>query len=83
MPYLLTWSDEVKSNLTKLERSTAQRIIHKVTWANENNCLLLEKVGGSNDYKYRVGNYRIFFAKITRENYLITRLDHRRNAYKK
>ncbi len=83
MPYLLTWSDEIKSNLAKLEKSMAQRIIHKVSWANENGRLLLEKVEGSNDYKYRVGKYRIFFAKIEINHYLITHLDHRRNAYKK
>ncbi len=83
MPFLHTWSEEVKSNLAKLEKSDAQRIIHKITWANENNCLLLEKVGGSIDYKYRVGDFRIFFTKIVQGSYLITRLDHRRNAYKK
>lgn len=83
MPYLLVWSDEIKANFAKLEKETSRRIYQKIMWANENNFLLLEKVENSTDYKYRVGDYRVFFAKIDENQYLVMRMDHRRNAYKK
>lgn len=83
MPYLLIWSDEIQKDLSKMEKYIAQRIFEKVGRANQTNTLFLEKVQGSDDYKYRVGQYRVFFSKKPENKLFAKGIEHRKKAYKK
>ncbi|QQR92192.1 MAG: type II toxin-antitoxin system RelE/ParE family toxin [Candidatus Iainarchaeum archaeon] len=81
MPFILIWADEAKKDLKKLETHIAQRIFLKINDANATDSLLLEKMKGRTDYKYRVGDYRVFFSFKGNNTYLVVAIEKRENAY--
>lgn len=77
--------DEITIDLlNKLESSIKERIFKKVIKAKENPQHYFERLAGREDYKLRIGDYRIIAdidnnAKIIK----ITFVGHRKNVYDK
>lgn len=83
MPYELAFSDEALNNLKKLENSTAKRILDKIEESGKNPSHFFERLAGREDYKLRVGDYRIL-AKILQneERIFVFSIEHRKKVYK-
>ena len=70
--------------LEKLTKDIANRIAEKLDEAKHDPKRYSEKLVGSDDYKIRAGDYRIFVGIIYDTNTLeIYSIKHRREAYKK
>ena len=70
--------------LEKLPKDISNRIIEKLEEAKHEPKRYAEKLVGSEDYKIRVGDYRIFVGIIHDPDILeVYSVKHRREAYKK
>jgi mRNA interferase RelE/StbE len=72
--------------LRRLNKKTAQRILHKLKWLSQNlGELTPEKLAGElrGFYKLRIGTYRVVYT-VNREEHLLTvhLIGHRRDIYK-
>ncbi len=83
MPYNIVWTENSKKDLKKLEKTLSQRIFEKIIFCNEKDLLFLEKLKNQMIYKFRVGDYRIFFEKGPHNSLFVLTIRHRKNAYKK
>ncbi|HLC63323.1 MAG TPA: type II toxin-antitoxin system RelE/ParE family toxin [Candidatus Nanoarchaeia archaeon] len=76
--------DEAAINfLNKLPNSIKERIFNKIIASKENPLRYFERLSGRQDYKLRIGDYRII-ADISQEEKVIeiTLIGHRKNIYK-
>lgn len=83
MSYELVWSPRSKKMLKKLENKQIIRIIKKMEKVAISPYDFLEKIGGEEGYKVRVGDYRVF-VDLNKDKHAIEVLTvrHRRHAYK-
>jgi mRNA interferase RelE/StbE len=78
--------DDAESDLEKLDRSIARRIVRRVRWLAEhlddiNPDLLTGKLSGF--FKLRVGDYRVIYRVIKSENLIVIhRIGLRREVYR-
>ncbi|MDO8656625.1 MAG: type II toxin-antitoxin system RelE/ParE family toxin [Nanoarchaeota archaeon] len=81
--YEVIFDDESIEFLNKIPREVKERIFNKIISAKENPFHFFERLTGREDYKLRVGDYRVI-ADIDRGNNLIkvTVIGHRKNIYK-
>ena len=81
--YELIFDSKVLSSLEKLPKEIRTRIINKLLDSKINPFHYFEKLSGREEYKLRVGDYRII-ADINNKEILIFILliDHRRRIYK-
>ena len=84
MAFEIILSDEALSQLKKLDNATVKRILGRLKSARENPAHFFERLVGREEYKMKIGEYRII-AKIfyREERIFILSLGHRRNIYKK
>ena len=84
MVFKLVFSEESLSQLRKLDNQTAKRILDKIESTAENPNHFYERLAGREDYKLRVGDYRVL-AKILHgeKTIFILSLGHRKNVYDK
>ncbi len=70
--------------LNTLPKDKSQRIVEKLTIAQNNPSQFFERLSGRQDYKLRVGKYRVI-ADINKKEELIeiTKIDLRKKVYKK
>ena len=68
--------------LEKLPKDIRKRIYNKITKTEENPHRYFEKLVKRNDYKLRIGSYRVI-ADIDAEKIKVTLIGHRKNIYKK
>jgi len=82
--YTVIYDDEALQNLEKLEKKIRKRIFHKINSAKENPFHYFERLTGRNEFKLRIGDYRVI-ADINEKTKKISILviDHRKNIYKK
>jgi mRNA interferase RelE/StbE len=82
--YTVIYDEEALQNLEKLQKITRKRIFDKISSAKENPFHFFERLTGRDEYKLRVGDYRII-ADIDEKTKRISILfiDHRKNIYKK
>ncbi len=83
MSFVVIWSEQALKELSKLDKSLADRIVTKIEYANAIGTLHLEKVKGKTVYKYRVGTYRVFFDRSLHDTAEVIHIEHRKKAYKK
>ena len=79
--FQIDWKEHAIENLNKLEASISQRIFKKVEELADNPFSKdIKRLKGSDDFRLRVGDYRIIFSI---EGNLITILmvGHRKNIY--
>ncbi len=84
MPWKISWSSDAYRFLTDLQKTDAQRIVKKLEQAAENPQHFLEELAGHDDYKLRVGDYRLVVLLLHNENTIfIEKIGHRKNVYKR
>lgn len=85
MSYELRWKKEAVKDLEKLDHEKRQRIVDKLEWFAERpnrkrNVKYIEKYGS---FRYRIGDFRIFFQKLDEEEVIeILTIDKRPQAYR-
>jgi mRNA-degrading endonuclease RelE of RelBE toxin-antitoxin system len=77
----INFSNNSKKQLEKLDARTQQRIIFTLEKFKNNQSVDIIKLrGGSDEFRIRVGNYRIQLQKVN-EDILITKIGKRENFY--
>jgi len=82
--FKLEFSEEALSQLKKLDNQTAGRILEKISSSAEDPVHFFERLAGRDEYKLRVGDYRVI-ARIMQndKSILVMSVGHRKNIYKK
>ena len=82
MNYEIQYDPDTITHLEKLPIITRKRIFNKISSTKENPFRYFERLGQRNDYKLRVGNYRIIADIDNKEKTIkITLIGHRKNIY--
>ena len=73
----------VEKDLRKLDKPTADRLLHRLEQALASHPNAGEPLAGEFHglFKYRVGDYRVVYAKIP-DGVLVVRIRHRREVYR-
>jgi mRNA interferase RelE/StbE len=83
--YLVGFKPEALHDLRGLDRGIAERILAKILWlARHVNVIQHEAMAGNwiGFYRYRIGDYRVFYRLIEEETLLIVEhVGHRRKVY--
>jgi mRNA interferase RelE/StbE len=83
MTYRFVFSEEALSQLRRLDNKTAKRLLDKLESSAENPARFFERLAGREEYKMRVGDYRIIARVLQSEKRVfIMSLGHRKNVYK-
>jgi mRNA interferase RelE/StbE len=84
MAWQIEWSDEATRDIVNLERDTAERIIRKLDQVTEDPYRYFERIVGSDEFKLRVGDYRVIVLLANNSKTIfIKKAGHRKNIYKK
>lgn len=84
MPFRTVLSEDARHQLRGLETSIARRIVMKLEEARENPAHFFERLTGREEYKLRVGDWRIIANILPKEETLVVRaIGHRKNIYDK
>ena len=79
----IEWSSEAGYQLSKLEHSDIKRIIHKMEKAADNPTHYFKRLTGRNEWKLRVGDYRVIVRlNISKKRIFVVTLGHRKTIYK-
>ena len=82
--YELVFDASALDFLSKLPEDTKERIFNKLVRAKENPFRYFERLSGRDDYKLRVGDYRVIADIDQRTNRIqVTLIGHRKNVYKR
>ncbi len=83
LTYSITFKKSVSKDLKKIDKSEADRILTKLALELPGKADSLPELKGkySGLRKYLIGNYRIVFV-IVKRTIVITRIRHRRDAYR-
>jgi len=84
----MSWSIELTyralRDLGKLDRLVARRVVAKLERSAEDPHRFLSRVVGSDDYKLRVGDYRVLAGLVHEtKTILVKRVDHRSRIYER
>jgi len=81
--FKVVYSEEALYQLKKLDNSTAKRIIEKINETLKNPLHFFKRLAGREEYKLRVGDYRIIADIMQKEKTVFIRsLGHRKKMYK-
>ena len=82
--YTVIYDNEALQNLGKLEKKIRKRIFEKIHSTKENPFRYFEKLTSRDEYKLRVGDYRVI-ADIDEKTkrIIILFVNHRKNVYEK
>jgi mRNA interferase RelE/StbE len=82
--YKISFKKSVARDLKRLDKTQAKRILDKIESELSFNADQFPELKGkfSGLRKYRIGEYRVIFSLIDCDTVLITRIKHRRDAYK-
>ncbi len=84
MAFKIVWHPNALKSLDKLQNETALRIVKKINESKEDPFRFAERLAGMEDYKIRVGNFRIFVEIETNSKEVrVLAVRHRKNAYKR
>ncbi|MBI4052597.1 MAG: type II toxin-antitoxin system RelE/ParE family toxin [Candidatus Diapherotrites archaeon] len=82
MAFELIFDKKALRELNGLEQETKRRIFSKLRQAKEEPKLFFERLQGRQDYKLRVGDYRVIAdLDFGKKQILVTKAGHRRNVY--
>jgi len=84
MPWSIRWTAQGLRDLTRLDPPVARRIVAKLEEAAEDPAHFFTRLVGADDYKLRIGDYRLL-ALLSHETETIDveRVDHRSRVYRK
>ncbi len=79
----IIWSDSAAGQLKKLDRSVGRRIYEAVGRLAGDPFHNVIKVVGSDDFRFRIGDFRVFFKveNTPGPRIMITKVDKRDSAY--
>ena len=84
--YDVVFSDRAQSDIRRLDRATAQRVIGKLRWLAENfEATKLTALTGPEQgrFRLRVGDYRVVYAVDQKKREIeVYRVRHRREVYR-
>ena len=84
--YDVVFSDRAQSDVRRLDRATAQRVIGKLQWLAENfEATKLTALTGPDQgrFRLRVGDYRVVYAVDRKKREIeVYRVRHRREVYR-
>ena len=84
MTYRFVFSEEALSQLRRLDNNTVGRLLSKLESSANNPARFFERLAGREEYKMRVGDYRIIARVLHSEKRVfIMSLGHRKSIYKK
>ena len=82
MPWSIEWSDQAIRDLGALDPPVARRIVARLERAATDPRHFFERLAGGEDYKLRMGDYRVLVAlSHPTRTILIERVDHRSRVY--
>lgn len=83
MAFNVLYKASVEKDLKKLDKPTATRLLHRLELILSANPNVGEPLSGEfrGLFKYRMGDYRLVYAKIP-EGVLVLRIGHRREIYR-
>ena len=82
MPWSIRWTDQALRDLSSLDSPVVRRIVAKLDRAAERPEHFFRRLAGADDYKLRVGDYRVVATldHVTR-TVLVERVGHRSHIY--
>ena len=84
--YAVVFSDRAQSDIRRLDRATAQRVIGKLRWLAENfEATKLTALTGPEQgrFRLRVGDYRVVYTADRKKREIeVYRVRHRREVYR-
>ena len=84
MPYKIILSEGAESQLKRLDRHSAIRIVRKLRLISGNPQRSLHRLEGREELKLRIGDYRLLIMMLHKENtLLVVAIGHRRDIYRK
>ncbi len=83
MIYSIIFSEEAEHEAKKLDNNILQRIVKKLEEASNNPFQFFERLSGREDYKLRIGDYRVIAKILTNDKEIfVISMGHRKNVYK-
>ena len=83
MDFKLVYPQEALYQLRKLENATVKRIADKLDEASEDPLHFFERLAGREEYKLRVGDYRVLARILVNDKTIfVLSVGHRKNVYK-
>lgn len=84
MPWSIRWTDQALRDLSRLDRSVARRVIARIEVASENPARFFVRLVGADDYKLRIGDYRLLvLLSHATKTIIVERVDHRPRIYRR
>jgi len=84
MSWQIKWSDESVRDMLNLDKTVYTRIIKKLESTTADPHRFFQKLAGADDYKLRVGDYRIIALLFSNSKTIfIEKVNHRSRVYKK
>jgi len=83
MPWAIRWTDQTIRDISKLDIPTARRVVAKLEQATEDPYHYFTRLVGADEYKLRIGDYRLL-AALSHESQtiLLERVDNRSRIYR-
>ncbi|MBS3060637.1 MAG: type II toxin-antitoxin system RelE/ParE family toxin [DPANN group archaeon] len=83
MTWKIEFTKEALRDISKLETKILDRILDKLEQTRENPHHYFQRLVGHDDFKFRVGDYRILVLLLHDEKIIIQKVGHRKNVYKR
>ncbi|MCP4646388.1 MAG: type II toxin-antitoxin system RelE/ParE family toxin [bacterium] len=84
MAHSLEFMHEALRELKRLENKEAKRIVEKLKQSAKEPNAFFERLVGREEYKLRVGDYRVIANILNKEKKIVVRsLGHRKNIYRR
>jgi mRNA interferase RelE/StbE len=83
-PWQIRWTHQAFRDLERLDPPIARRIVHKLEAAAARPMKSFVRLVGSDDYKLRIGDYRLLaLLSHASQTTIVERVDHRSRIYKR
>lgn len=83
MTWKIEFTREAMRDISKLETAIAERIITKLEEVKHKPYASFQRLAGHDDFKLRVGDYRVLALLSHDEKITVQKIGHRKNIYKK
>lgn len=82
MPWSIRWTDQALRDLTRLDPPVVRRIMRKLEQAAADPPRFFTRLTGADDYKLRIGDYRLLAAfSFEMKTILVELVEHRSRIY--
>ncbi len=76
------WTDQAKGELRRIDREQARRILVEIARYGETGQGDVQQLKASDQYRLRIGNYRVRFKALENGVLRILHVRHRKEAYR-